>query len=577
MKYENLNILWASILIEEFLRNGIDYFCVCSGFRSSPLLTAIARNKKARSIICYDERGASFHALGFARACGRPAVVVTTSGTAVANCFPAVIEASMDCIPLVIISADRPPELQDTRANQTIEQYNIFGGYVRYFFNIPSPELSMPPQMLLTTVDQAIYRSLTYPKGPVHLNFMFREPLIPEKKSFSSDYLLQLKKWIPSKQPHTVYKKYEMDLSDQEIILIADIINNAKCGLIVLGSINIQQKDPILKLINKIDWPVFSDIRSNIFSCLNQKIIEHFSLLLSSFIPEISFDVILHIGGSIVSKHFYQLLKKTKPSHYIVVKEDPFRQDESHISTLHIQADIGRFCEALIPYLKAKKNPFLDNLIDASLRIKEILEKKEVLSEAALLYSLSKHVPDNSNLFLSNSMPIRYADMYAEFKKKHINIGANRGASGIDGIIATASGFAEATKKLTTLVIGDLAFIHDLNSLFLLNKIHAPLIIILINNNGGGIFSLLPARGFPEILKYFVAPHNLESFEGIANFFGFPYFSSSDINELLDKYLHYVKNEQTAILEFKIDKEKSACFHRHVQDEIKRAISRCIG
>ena len=174
------NRLWASLIVEELIRCGVDFFCVAPGSRSTPLVAALAANDRARSLVHFDERGTAFAALGYARATGRPAAWITTSGTAVANGLPAVVEASTDGVPMILLTADRPPELRQTGANQTIDQPDIFGDYVRWRFDLPAPDLAIDPAMVLTTVDQAAYRARRSPHGPVHLNLMFREPFLPE-------------------------------------------------------------------------------------------------------------------------------------------------------------------------------------------------------------------------------------------------------------------------------------------------------------------------------------------------------------------------------------------------------------
>ena len=173
----NFNELWGKLIIEELIRNGVSYFCISPGSRSTPLVCAAARNKKAQKIICYDERGSAFHALGYAQATNNPAAVIVTSGTAVANLFTAIVEAHQNNIPMIVLTADRPPELHDTGANQTINQVDIFGRFVKWFFGFPCPDQSIHPKMILTAIDYAVYLSTSSPEGPVHINCMFREPL----------------------------------------------------------------------------------------------------------------------------------------------------------------------------------------------------------------------------------------------------------------------------------------------------------------------------------------------------------------------------------------------------------------
>jgi len=178
-KIVNYNELWGKLIIEELIRNNVNYFCISPGSRSTPLVCAAARNKKAQKVICFDERGNAFHALGYAQAAKKPAAVIVTSGTAAANLFPAIVEAHQSSIPMIILTADRPPELLDTGANQTINQVEIFGRYVKWFFGFPCPDKNINPKMILTAIDYAAYLSSRSPEGPVHINCMFREPLEP--------------------------------------------------------------------------------------------------------------------------------------------------------------------------------------------------------------------------------------------------------------------------------------------------------------------------------------------------------------------------------------------------------------
>ncbi len=566
---ENLNILWAELIIEEFIRNRIDHFCICPGSRSSPIVVAVARNKKAKPVICYDERGASFYALNYARAKRRPAVVITTSGTAVANCFPAVIEAYMDCVPVIIFSADRPPELQDSRENQTIYQEDIFGRYVKYFFNIPPADENIPPQMLLTTVDQAIYRSISHPNGPVHINWMIREPLAPEKVPFNPSYTCSLSDWLVSERPYTEYPVPEKDISEDQIRKIAGLINEAENGLLIIGETGC--KGHILELLKKIPWPVFSDIRSGIYPYMSENVLPYFSLLLRSFIPKKNPDLVIHIGKPVVSKHIYQLIRLAR--RYVVIKEGPFRQDPVHRSMMQIDCSIKIFCEKIIPYISAKRSKGLEELRriceKISVFLEDLMKGREEINEAILAYDISKNIPEKTALFLSNSMPVRDMDMYGRIEKE-VEIYANRGASGIDGIVSSSIGIAQGSKKLTTAIIGDLAFLHDMNSLSILKRTDSAVIFVLINNGGGGIFSFLPISKFNKVFEYFFTPHHICSFEPIASLFEIPYFPVKKREDLLKAYRECVRKRKSAIIEVFVDREENFRFHKKVEDEIKK-------
>jgi 2-succinyl-5-enolpyruvyl-6-hydroxy-3-cyclohexene-1-carboxylate synthase len=233
----NLNQYWADLIIEELLRNGLEYICIAPGSRSTPLVLAAARHEKIKTLIGYDERSLGFHALGYARASGSPAAIITTSGTAVANLYPAVVEASTDGVPLIVLTADRPPELIDTGANQTIRQDRFFGDYVRWHFDLPCPDQSINPEMVLTTVDQAVFRSLTDLPGPVHLNCRYRQPLEPTDNPMPSGYDLNIQQWQKAQLPFTRYAMTKQIVPERELDALAGLIENTERGMIVAGQL----------------------------------------------------------------------------------------------------------------------------------------------------------------------------------------------------------------------------------------------------------------------------------------------------------------------------------------------------
>src|SRR3989338_6025132 len=252
MKYiqqaANLNCLWARLMVEELVRQGIDYFCIAPGSRSSPLALAVAEHSRTQSFIHFDERGLGFYALGLASAAKKPCVVITTSGTAAANLLPSVIEASKKKIPIIYLTADRPPELRFTGANQTIDQVDIFGKFVRWFFDMPCPAAEIPASFILTTIDQAIAKAKGELNGPVHLNCMFREPLAPTKIKFESDYLALLNRWLKNQQPYTNYIISEKHPVLADLRSTAKRINKLKFGIIAVGKLSSKDdKKAVLK------------------------------------------------------------------------------------------------------------------------------------------------------------------------------------------------------------------------------------------------------------------------------------------------------------------------------------------
>ena len=211
---ENINSFWASLVVEELVRSGVILFCISPGSRSAPLTVAVARNPQAQSVICNDERGAAFFAIGYAKATGVPAALISTSGTAAANYFPAVIEAAMDAAPMILLTADRPPELLETGANQTIRQNHLFDGYLNWRFTLPCPDDQISPAFVLSTMDWAVARAVGMPPGPVHINMMFREPLTPIPRPFLLPQNDSFKNWETSRPPWAQYQLGHAEIAE---------------------------------------------------------------------------------------------------------------------------------------------------------------------------------------------------------------------------------------------------------------------------------------------------------------------------------------------------------------------------
>jgi 2-succinyl-5-enolpyruvyl-6-hydroxy-3-cyclohexene-1-carboxylate synthase len=586
-KKVNFNELWGKLIIEELIRNSVDYFCISPGSRSTPLVCAAARNKKARKIICFDERGSAFHALGYAQATNKPAAVIVTSGTAVANLFPAIVEAHQNSIPMIVLTADRPPELMDTGANQTINQVEIFGRYVKWFFGFPCPDKTIDPKMILTAIDYAVYLSAKSPEGPIHINCMFREPLEPDedidKNQFETEDLFNLNNWSKSKSPYTFYVNSKNTCSDTETIKqISEIIEKEQKGLISIGSLkSSEERKEVLELVKKINWPVYADITSGLRlnDEINTNIIKHFDqeILSSEFNEKASPGTVIHFGGKITSKRFHQFLNQNHPENYIIIKDNPIRYDPVHLITMHVESDIVCFCRDISRIIKTKKQPDFKYFYDIrAKKAQEIIEKcindQSDADEIFVSRCISEEIPDKSCLFLSNSMPIRDVELYGQSSSKEIMIGSNRGASGIDGIISSAIGFTNGFVKICTLLIGDIAFIHDLNSLATISSLKKPLIIVVINNNGGGIFHFLPIVKIKDIFEeYFATPHNL-NFEGAAKTFKINYFSVSTNKEFRKIYKDALKfaeeKEASSIIEVFTDRENNLKLRKEIKDKI---------
>ncbi len=579
MNFPNINILWANLIIEELIRCGADYFCLSPGSRSSPLVVAMATNPKAKTLIHYDERGIAFHALGYISATSKPSVVISTSGTATANFFPAIIEASKKKLPLIVLTADRPPELHKAGADQTIDQVGIYGDYVRWHFDFPCPTQEIKLEFILTTIDQAVYMATRSLSGPIHINCMFREPLAPTlTKNDFRQYLREVIPWQKSQRPYTTYIGSDPSLANEKKREIIKKILQIKNGLIVVGKLKkFSEQKAVLHLAEKLNWPVFPDITSGLRSGhSNKNIISHFDQILLSekFVRTYKCDGVIHIGGRITSKRWYQYVEQIRPLEYIMILNHPLRNDPLHIVSLRIETDIALFCNFLTKSIEQRRNTKIISLLkESSHRVDHIIDEStynaKSLSEPTVARLVSKHIPPETGLFLANSMPIRDMDMFASDTNKFI-LGANRGASGIDGTIATATGFAKGINKIVTLLIGDLAFLHDLNSLALLRDLNHPLIVVVLNNNGGGIFSFLPIAQFDQIFeKYFGTPHDLH-FQSASEMFNLHYANPKTRDEFTADYKNALSQKKSTIIEITTDRRENYQIHQKIQKKIQR-------
>jgi 2-succinyl-5-enolpyruvyl-6-hydroxy-3-cyclohexene-1-carboxylate synthase len=567
-----MNRLWAYLITEELVRNGVDYFIISPGSRSTPLTATVAQHPQTKKILCLDERAAAFHAVGYARATGNPAVLICTSGSAAANYLPAVIEAAIDHIPLIILSADRPPELRQTGANQTIDQVNLYGSYPKWQFDLPCPTAEISPNVVLTTIDLAVSKSRQAPGGVVHLNCMFREPF------GSTDTPVEipagLSRWQENQSVYTRYADKLTISTPDEIESVIKIIHSTVKGILVVGQLKSTiDIEAVAALAMRLNWAVFADIQSGLR--LRQdfpNLIHHFDrLLLTDISLELEqIDTIVQIGTRIVSSQWLKSIAKCLPQHYIVVVNDGERHDPNHLVSLRIESDIAYLCGQLAEQLPQRPgSTWVAKLRSASDRISITAAKflkTTKLTEPLVARTISELIPNQHGLWVANSMPIRDLDMYAIHYPPstihHSPIGANRGTSGIEGTIASATGFAVGLENPVTAIVGDLSSLHDLNSFALLQRNVWPVIIVIINNDGGGIFSFLPIAKSTEIFDtYFGTPHGL-NFANAAAMFGLDYYHPQTSDQLIRDYIQALANTQSAIIEVTTDRSENLQLHQ---------------
>jgi 2-succinyl-5-enolpyruvyl-6-hydroxy-3-cyclohexene-1-carboxylate synthase len=572
------NRLWADLIVEELLRCGTDFFCVAPGSRSTPLVAALAANEKARSLIHFDERGTAFAALGYARATRRPAAWITTSGTAVANGLPAVVEAATDGVPMILLTADRPPELRQTGANQTIDQPDIFGDYIRWRFDLPAPDLGIDPAMVLTTVDHAAYRAGRAPQGPVHLNLMFREPFLSDPED--EDVLSGPSSWEERDEPYTRYAATKPAVDEMEIHGLWETLRPVKRGLVVAGRLaSRKQGEAVLRLADALGWPLLPDIGSQVRLGAEGSAAHYDALLAEdSFARKHAPEGVVHLGGRALSKRLEQFLTRSLPDPYVVVRENPFRLDPAHRVTCSVEANILDFCAALVRVATEDPpqdtTPWTVGWREASEEVGRYLDglSSEEPNEPLVARVVSQNVLPDHGLVVASSMPVRDLDTYAAADGAPVPVAANRGASGIDGTVATAAGFARGLNRPVTLLIGDLALLHDLNSLAMLRDVHV--VVVVLNNDGGGIFSFLPIarhEGFFE--PYFGTPQGV-GFEPAAEMFGLGYERPDTMEGFVEAYDSACVRGSSTLIEVKTDRQENVTLHRRVLEELAARVEK---
>jgi 2-succinyl-5-enolpyruvyl-6-hydroxy-3-cyclohexene-1-carboxylate synthase len=557
-----INVRWAHALIDGLAAAGVRHAYAAPGSRSTPLVLAASRHPLISLRMHFDERGTAFMALGSARATGIPALWITTSGTAVANGYPAVVEASVDAVPMLLLTADRPTELRGTGANQTIDQVEIFGRYPRWFVDVAPPDTSATDEDARRLASDSVRRSLETTPGPVHLNCMFREPLAPADSLPSLD--IDATRAEVDASP---LRRKRSDLSD-----VASRLLVARRGLVVVGRTN----DPeigrtALMLTRRLGWTALMDGASGGRPAANEGIIHYDAILASTLSPEQKPDLVLHIGARGTSKRLHQYLEASGADVIML------RQDERPFS-LGVEETVvhGRpveLLEALGDGTPEADADWADEWRATDQRVGEWLEGAEflqTLNEPSVARLVAERVAAEDSLVLASSMPVRDVETFARAGTPRGRVFVNRGASGIDGTIATAVGIADTTERSVTVLIGDLALLHDLNSLAAIRDAAAPVRIVVVNNDGGGIFSMLPIRKHEQDFEpLFGTPHGL-GFGDAAAMFGLDYLQPESLEELDDVLSVSVRNE---LVEVRTNREENAALHREIFAAMRRDLT----
>lgn len=534
--FRNTNTVCASILTQTWQRLGVTCAVICPGSRSTPLAIAFAATKGIEAIPVLDERSASFFALGIARQSKRPVVLVATSGTAGANFYPAVIEARESRVPLLVLTADRPPELRHCHSGQTIDQLKLFGTYPNWQAELALPALEMGTlRYLRQTAIHAWERSLYPVAGSVHLNLPFRDPLAPvpdgtAAESFADQFDYEdFFAGIENIFPLTWVGAGLSDIPVDKQILQSNpplLSHNShaqwqQCerGIIIAGVA--QPHSPreychaIATLAKTLKFPVLAEALSPVrnYAQLNPYIISTYDSILRNqqLANQLKPEVVIQVGELPTSKELRSWLDFTPAGRWVIDPCDD-NLDPLHGKTTHLRISLEQLAQ-IYPCEPKSPSIYLQLWCTAEAKVRKAVDfaiaNMNQLFEGKAAWLLSQTLPPQTPLFIANSMPVRDVEFFWTPSNSAVQPFFNRGANGIDGTLSTALGIAHRNQS-SVMLTGDLALLHDTNGFLINNKFAGHLTIVLINNNGGGIFENLPISKFePPFEEFFATPQNI--------------------------------------------------------------------
>lgn len=547
------NLHWAMALIDGLTAAGVDHAVISPGSRSTPLALACELHPHIETHVLLDERSAAFFALGLAKAENSPVAVVGTSGSAPANWFPAVIEANHGAIPLILLSADRPPELRECGANQTVDQLKLFGDHVRYAFDLGVAESS--PEALrhvAMRARQAVDKSRWPLPGPVHLNVPLREPLVPTKIPSFDFFRRRDGDNLPLLAP-----------SGAAIERLAKAMSGSP-GLIVCGGMADSPgfAAAVTALAERLDSPVLADPLSGLrFGGHDRsRILTRYDAFLRNqdFTDNHRPAWILRFGAMPVSKALQQYLGKHSGACHILIDAHGRRLDPLHQTEILLHADATAACAALLQSpLRAAPSAWLAEFQEMEIKLRASSAPLPV--EAEVVCAMVEQLPPGATLFSGNSMPIRDIDSFSGSAAKPLRIVANRGASGIDGNVSTALGMAAARQGKVAALLGDLTCCHDIGGLLAARGLDA--VLVVLNNGGGGIFGYLPQAGLESFERLWLTPAGLD-FAQAAKLYGLAYLRVETPKDFADTFTQALNNAGVSLIEVMVERDESIACHR---------------
>jgi 2-succinyl-5-enolpyruvyl-6-hydroxy-3-cyclohexene-1-carboxylate synthase len=553
-----------------------------------------------------DERSAAYFGLGMAKRLRQPVALLCTSGTAAANFMPAIVEAKLSHVPLLVLTADRPHELRENGAPQSIDQNQLYGTYVKWFVEVALPEATDAALRYIRTIAvRAAASTQAIPAGPVHLNFPLREPLTPEPIAGQPLPPVEQRDRVawqgrPDNVPYVEVREASMgELDASTTRCLFDMVRRVRCGLIIVGpNDDPELVEPLMRLARQLGYPVLADPLSQL------RCGDHDGIVLSSydaflrvdsFVERAQPDLILRFGAMPTSKPLLLYLKRYTSCPLVVIDGNGGWEEPTQLASIFIHTSPAALCQSMLETMRGVEAERGECMQDDSgwqfvsqewmytwqradtvtqQTLQHVLQDFNELFEGRVFIELAGLLPESTMLYTGNSMPVRDLDTFFWHSEHHIQIMGNRGANGIDGVISSAIGASAGAEpgEPAVLVVGDLSFFHDLNGLLAARLYQLNLTIILVNNDGGGIFSFLPQAAYPEHFdQLFGTPTGLD-FRLAVQMYGGQFQKVEDWEEFRSAVKHGLNSIGLHVIEVPTQRASNVSMHRQLWERVGDAL-----
>jgi 2-succinyl-5-enolpyruvyl-6-hydroxy-3-cyclohexene-1-carboxylate synthase len=566
MESGDLNLACAWALVDGLVGGGVRHACVSPGSRSTPLALALARHPAITVHVHLDERSAGFFAVGLARASREPVVMACTSGTAAAEYLPAVVEASQSRLPLLVLTADRPPRLRGTGANQTIDQVGLYGGYAREDLDLPVPEAAGQEAWWRQAAREALEAAYGDQVGPVHVNCPFEEPLSPSPDVSLPD---------PSGEAFALPARADADVTAEEADRLTEIVSGAR-GAVVIGSTPDDITGVAAWWSGTLGWPLLAEPLSNAREPGTALVAGQALIGDEAWVAGHPPDVVIQLGASPTTRATHAFVASA--DRVVVADRWHLDPDPDRLASWRIAVDADALTHALHDrpvHVKAAPDDWAGAWSDADGKARAAIDGFlggiDEPFEPRIARDLARCVPDGGTLFVGNSTPVRDLDL-AMAPRTRLRLLANRGASGIDGLVSTALGVAAAGTGPVVALLGDLSYVYDLGTVAWHARRGADATLVVISNGGGEVFSLLPQRGLPEHRDLFVTPHGAD-IGALTQAAGAGHTLVERADELTPAVLAAIGSDGLQIVEVTVDAERSLVRRAELRGAIAAALA----